>query len=158
MKNNKGITLVALVITIIVLLILAGVTIASLSGDNGILTRGAESKEATEIGEAKDQVNLAINEGTTEYYAKKYAATPAGTEKKSTEIIAAIDKACGKTSAGETYTGGKIGNAKVDKTTTKAETNTTVYTLTTSKGTKQMTLTVDISTSKDGEVTWATIK
>ena len=39
MKNNqRGITLVALVITIIVLLILAGVTIAALSGDNGILT------------------------------------------------------------------------------------------------------------------------
>ena len=35
-KKNKGITLIALVITIIVLLILAGVTIASLSGDNGI--------------------------------------------------------------------------------------------------------------------------
>ena len=40
MKNNeKGITLVALVITIIVLLILAGVTILALSGDNGILNR-----------------------------------------------------------------------------------------------------------------------
>ena len=38
MKNNeKGITLVALVITIIVLLILAGVTILALSGDNGII-------------------------------------------------------------------------------------------------------------------------
>ena len=38
-KSNKGITLIALVITIIVLLILAGVTIAALSGDNGILKR-----------------------------------------------------------------------------------------------------------------------
>ena len=44
MKNNqKGITLVALVITIIVLLILAGVTLAALSGENGILVRGRES-------------------------------------------------------------------------------------------------------------------
>ena len=43
MKNNqKGITLVALVITIIVLLILAGVTIAALSGENGILTRSSQ--------------------------------------------------------------------------------------------------------------------
>ena len=36
-KENKGITLIALVITIIVLLILAGVTIATLVGNNGIL-------------------------------------------------------------------------------------------------------------------------
>ena len=46
-KNTRGITLIALVITIIVLLILAGVTIAALSGDNGILKRAAEAKEKT---------------------------------------------------------------------------------------------------------------
>ncbi len=39
-KERKGITLIALVITIIVLLILAGVSISMLIGDNGILTRG----------------------------------------------------------------------------------------------------------------------
>jgi len=39
MKKNKGITLIALVLTIIVLLILAGVTIATLTGDNGILSQ-----------------------------------------------------------------------------------------------------------------------
>ena len=38
MRNNKGVTLVALVITIIVLLILAGVSLAMLTGDSGILT------------------------------------------------------------------------------------------------------------------------
>ena len=37
LKGNKGITLIALVITIIVLLILAGVAIAQLSGDNNIV-------------------------------------------------------------------------------------------------------------------------
>ena len=36
-SNSKGITLIALVITIIVLLILAGITIATLTGDNGII-------------------------------------------------------------------------------------------------------------------------
>ena len=41
-------TLIALVITVIVLLILAGVTIAALSGDNGILIRAKEAKEKTE--------------------------------------------------------------------------------------------------------------
>ena len=39
-KKERGITLIALVITIIVLLILAGVSIAMLTGNNGILTRG----------------------------------------------------------------------------------------------------------------------
>ena len=41
-------TLIALVITVIVLLILAGVTIAALNGDNGILIRAKEAKEKTE--------------------------------------------------------------------------------------------------------------
>ena len=45
--NEKGITLIALVITIIVLLILAGVTIATLTGDNGILGKAVQAKEKT---------------------------------------------------------------------------------------------------------------
>ena len=49
LKNrSKGITLIALVITIIVLLILAGVSIAMLTGENGILTQATNAKEATE--------------------------------------------------------------------------------------------------------------
>ena len=46
-RNARGITLIALVITIIVLLILAGVTIAALSGDNGILKRATQAKNKT---------------------------------------------------------------------------------------------------------------
>ena len=72
MKNNKGITLIALVITIIVLLILAGVAIAMLSGENGILTRASDSKVANEIGAKKDEANMAAAEGITEFYEKKY--------------------------------------------------------------------------------------
>ena len=59
-KNSKGITLIALVITIIVLLILAGVTIATLTGDNVILTQANDSKEKTEISKEKEMINLAI--------------------------------------------------------------------------------------------------
>ena len=59
-KNTKGITLIALVITIIVLLILAGVTISALSGDNGILTNATKAKEQTEISNEKDAVSLAV--------------------------------------------------------------------------------------------------
>ena len=66
MKKSKGITLIALVITIIVLLILAGVTIASLSGDNGILTRGAEAKEKTRRESIQEELDLWKTEKTME--------------------------------------------------------------------------------------------
>ena len=57
-KESKGITLIALVITIIVLLILAGVTIATLTGDNGILGKANDAKTQTE--QAKEDENLKI--------------------------------------------------------------------------------------------------
>ena len=60
-REQKGITLVALVITIIVLLILAGVTIAALSGPNGILSNATQATEDTAISEAKEAVTMAIN-------------------------------------------------------------------------------------------------
>ena len=58
---NKGITLIALVITIIVLLILAGVSIAMLTGQNGILTQAQKAGEQTEIGQEKEAIALAYN-------------------------------------------------------------------------------------------------
>ena len=67
MKKNKkifknreqGITLIALVITIIVLLILAGITISALTGDNGILAQAAKAKEETEKAKTNEQTDLA---------------------------------------------------------------------------------------------------
>ena len=59
-KKNNGITLIALVITIIVLLILAGVTIATLTGENGILTRASEVSEETKKANVEEQVKLAV--------------------------------------------------------------------------------------------------
>ena len=61
MKNNiKGITLIALVITIIVLLILASVSIALLTGQNGILTQAQNAKAATEQSGAREKLELAV--------------------------------------------------------------------------------------------------
>ena len=60
-QMNKGITLIALVITTIVLLILAGVTITTLTGENGILTRASEAKEDTVIAQEKEQVEIAYS-------------------------------------------------------------------------------------------------
>ena len=72
MKGNKGITLIALVITIIVLLILAGVSIAMLSGDNSILGNASKSADYNKIGEVKDQIALKVSEYTSEFYQVKY--------------------------------------------------------------------------------------
>lgn len=72
MKGNKGITLIALVITIIVLLILAGVSIAMLSGENSILSRASDSSVKTSVASAKEQVGNLINEAITEYYNSVY--------------------------------------------------------------------------------------
>ena len=65
-KNARGITLIALVITIIVLLILAGITINALSGENGILKRATQAKSKTGRANALEQINLAIITARTE--------------------------------------------------------------------------------------------
>ena len=59
-KREKGITLIALVITIIVLLILAGVSIAMLTGQNGILTQAQNAKTTTENKSAEEKVKLSV--------------------------------------------------------------------------------------------------
>ena len=59
-QEISGITLIALVVTIIVLLILAGVSISMLTGQNGILNRVAEAKEKTGIAQSEEKVKLAV--------------------------------------------------------------------------------------------------
>ena len=56
MKNNKGITLVALVVTIVVLLILAGVSINLVLGNNGIITKAKEAAEKTVAAQEKEMI------------------------------------------------------------------------------------------------------
>ncbi len=63
-KKQKGITLIALVITVIVLLILAAVTINALSGDNGILKRATEAKQKTGRADALEKIQLAVMTAT----------------------------------------------------------------------------------------------
>ena len=57
-KKEQGITLIALIITIIVLLILAGVSIATLTGDSGIITKANEAELSTELASYKEQLEL----------------------------------------------------------------------------------------------------
>ena len=61
-NSNQGITLIALVITIIILLILAGISIASLTGENGILAKAMKAKEESKKAEYKEKIELIITE------------------------------------------------------------------------------------------------
>ena len=61
-KGSKGITLIALVITVIVLLILAGVTIATLTGENGILEKVNQAKKENEKAKRREMAELYISE------------------------------------------------------------------------------------------------
>ena len=65
-KQQKGITLIALVVTIIILLILAGVSIAMLTGNNGVLTQAKSAKENTRVGEVQEKVKLAAQAALTD--------------------------------------------------------------------------------------------
>ena len=79
--KNRGITLIALVVTIIVLLILAGISVTMLNGQNGILNRAGEAKEKTELAQNDEKQkrqgyeniissyanNLPTGEGTIPY-------------------------------------------------------------------------------------------
>ena len=58
MKNNKGITLVALVVTIIILIILAGISINMLVGTDGLITKAKQAKENIELAEIEEQTRL----------------------------------------------------------------------------------------------------
>ena len=61
MKRSKGITLIALVVTIVVLLILTAVSISMLTGENGVVTQAQNSKEETEQSKCEELVTVAIN-------------------------------------------------------------------------------------------------
>ena len=62
LKYSKGITVISLVLTIIILLILAGITIATLTGENGFINNANNAKKQTEIAEEKEIIDRATIE------------------------------------------------------------------------------------------------
>lgn len=100
MKNNKGITLIALVVTIIVLLILAGVSIAMLTGQNGILNRASQATWQSKLGDAESTVALTVSNYLADYYSVKYAGgnsnlTGVSSTATEDEVVAAAITAAG---------------------------------------------------------------
>lgn len=70
-KRSKAITLVSLVVTIMILLIIVGISISFLSGENGILTKMQAAKEQTEYAEAKETLQLTLTDKLTANEGKK---------------------------------------------------------------------------------------
>ena len=83
MKKQNGITLVALVVTIIVLIILAGISINLILGDNGIITKASDAKQLQEMADLKEKIQLEI---ATEA-AGKLETTDGITQKEVEEIL-----------------------------------------------------------------------
>lgn len=77
-KTTSGITLIALIVTIIVLLILAGVSIATLMGDNGIITNANLAKISTEFAGYKEEVEIFKTSKISENYNFKEDSLTAG--------------------------------------------------------------------------------
>ena len=80
LKGQKAITLIALVITIIVLLILAGISISMLSGENSILSRAGQARDRTEESQIKEEVSLAWNGVQTDGYINGWDLNKKATE------------------------------------------------------------------------------
>ena len=103
--NQKGITLIALVITIIVLLILAGVAISMLSGENGILRQAASAKTRTEEKTEFERVQLAVLSALTAGRGEVDLTKPSD---KENSIDKAINDEFGNEIKKPTYEEGKI--------------------------------------------------
>ena len=111
MNKNKqsGITLIALVITIIVLLILAGVTIATISGNNSAPQKATEAAQKDAIAGAKDEIAMETQEALLNYYNNKYVSktsTGAAGEASAQSIVAEA--------AGRAVTNAKSRNKELD--------------------------------------------
>lgn len=70
-KTNKGITLVALVVTILVIFMISGVTLSIISGDSGILPMGVSAKDETDISHSIEQAQVDIIEKIAEKNGEK---------------------------------------------------------------------------------------
>jgi Tfp pilus assembly protein PilE len=67
-SKNKGVTLIALIITIIVLLILAGVSISLVVGDNGIVNKSQNAASETNKAQIQEEIQLAYSNAKLDKY------------------------------------------------------------------------------------------
>lgn len=133
MKNNKGITLIALVVTIIVLLILAGVSIAMLTGENGILKNAKTAQENSAKGSLDEAAKIAVGNILTEELAWPYTGTE--TDDALTAVQKAITDEITSVNSGIKFGANPWGTADGTK-----------YKLTATVNNKAQSITIDLAT------------
>lgn len=110
LKNQKGITLVALVVTIIVLLILAGVSLSLVAGSDGILGKATNAVDKHQIATIKEKIELKIAEEVENFYEAKYVKRSIDNAYNAYDYLTAVDDSTKITErttineAGATYT------------------------------------------------------
>lgn len=112
-KENSGITLIALVLTIIILLILAGVAISMIAGNEGILTRAEIAVNKTNFASAKEQGELMVAEFAADYYEMRFA-----NREKDSHNIKIVDYIVSKIGTGKSSSNGEFTVTVAGKTVT----------------------------------------
>ena len=154
LKKNGGITLIALVITIIVLLILAGVSIAMLTGDNGLLNRSTQAADKEVLAGGKDAITTDVAAFMADYYEDKYV----NDVDVGTEVKYVSDKLVGNTTDNPKKTGKYAVKTAVQGCVVSAitECNTTGATIKIIKSGAKADDTAAIGTvQSDGTISWS---
>ena len=137
MRNQKGITLVALVITIIVLLILAGVSISLVLGQNGVLTQASNAVITNAKATALQELQMAVSDAEMAYYSALSTSTNStAVHKYSTFTLKRFQASCtngtvtfesGTTESGDTMTPSSDSATVLIKYVPKSDTSTAFY-------------------------------
>ena len=169
-NRNKGITLIALIITIIVLLILAGVTLSMVMGDSGLFNKANNASEQTKISNAKEIIRMQVlenelNKKTKDSNAKSDEDLQAAVETKLTEEGYKVEE--GKITIGSTEiniaeeianasSGGEIITPPENKTPGKEDTskNRTLAGATTGYSYKNPVIPQGFKAVDEGSATW----
>ena len=170
-NKNKGITLIALIITIIVLLILVGVTLSMLMGDSGLFSKANNASEQTKISNAKEIIRMQVlenelNKKTKDSNAKSDEDLQAAVETKLTEEGYKVEE--GKITIGSTEidiaeeiantsSGGEIITPPENKTPGKEDNskNRTLAGTTTGYSYKNPVIPQGFKAVDEGSATWA---
>lgn len=152
-KNQKGITLIALIITIIVLLILAGITIALITSRDSAPDKAAQSKIVNDVGAAKDTIALNAASLMTDYYSAKYVATTGNADANNANALKYYD-------ANTTTTTGLFLNVDENKITVTDLTAAGSFAITSketvSNGGKAYQYKQEGTVNENGGITWTT--
>lgn len=150
MKNQKGITLIALVVTIVVLLILAGTSIAMLTGENGIITQAKEAQVANVEGDVVEKIDMAYNTISTVVLSKVSVDKSYDPRKEATglELAQTVAEELGMT---VTELEGESGVHKADDSENSGYVVTYTYTADERDGTIVVKYTDANFTDEDGE-------